>query len=59
MYAFDHIITEEKIITDDKSIDQIIEEIADRSQLHLIKDSRSAFQKKMDHYKTTLKQIRF
>lgn len=59
IYAFNHIITEEKITTDDKGIDQLVEEIAYRSNLDLIKDSRGAFKKIIDRYTTTLKQIKF
>lgn len=59
IYAFDHTITEEKLITDNKNIDQLVEEIAQRCHLSLMKDPRNAFKKKSDRLLTTLKQIRF
>ena len=39
--AFNTVITEEKIITDDKSIDYVVEEVAKRSGVTLLPDKRT------------------
>ena len=40
IHAFDHEITETKIMTDDKSIDEVVEEIAEKSGLTLLPNKR-------------------
>lgn len=59
IYAFNHVITEEKIITDNKSIDLVVEEIAQRSDLTLIRDNRGPLKKIIDRSTTLLRHIRF
>lgn len=56
--AFDKKITEEKIITDNRSIDYVVEEIAKRSQLTLLPDKRTFLKKKIDRIITLIKHIR-
>lgn len=56
--AFNEEITEEKIITDNKEIDTIVEEIAMRSGVSLLPDKRLRFKKKMDRIITLIKHIR-
>ena len=58
IYAFNYDITEEKIITDNKSIDSIVEEIAQKSGLTLSVDKRSHLKKWVDRLVTLLKHIR-
>ena len=58
LYAFDHTITEEKIITDNKSIDSVVEEIAAKSGLTLMRDRRSHLKKLIDKSLTLMKHIR-
>ncbi|ABW18161.1 DEAD/DEAH box helicase family protein [Alkaliphilus oremlandii] len=58
IYAFNHHITEEKIITDHKTIDDIVEEIAEKSGLTLRSDKRGHFKKLMDRWATLIKHIR-
>ncbi|MDP5276467.1 AAA family ATPase [Chengkuizengella axinellae] len=58
IYAFNHDITEEKIITDNKTIDSIVEEIAEKSDLTLASDKRGHLKKFLDRYATFLKHIR-
>lgn len=58
IYAFDHDITEQKIITDDKTVDSIVEEIAEKSGVALLNDKRSRFKKLLDRSVTLIKHIR-
>jgi len=58
IYAFDNYITETKIITDEKSIDDIVEEIAEKSGLVLIPDKRGRIRKEIDRIIVLLKHIR-
>lgn len=58
IHAFDHEITEEKIITDDKSIDEVVEEIAQRSEVSILPDHRNAWRKMLDRGITLIKHIR-
>lgn len=58
IYAFNHSIKEEKIITDNKSIDNIVEELAEKSGLTLLSDKRSGFKKLIDRSFTLVKHIR-
>lgn len=56
--AFDTEITEEKIITDNRSIDYVVEEIAKRSGLTLLPDKRTFLRKSIDRGITLIKHIR-
>lgn len=56
--AFDNYIMEEKIMTDEKSIDDIVEEIAKKSNLNLILDRRGRIKKSIDRITVLLKHIR-
>lgn len=58
IHAFNTEITEEKIITDDKSVDEVVEEIAYRSNLKLLPDKRSRIKKWLDRKIVLLKHIR-
>lgn len=58
IYAFHHDITEEKIITDNRSIDSIVEELAQKSGLTLLEDRRNQMKKWIDRTVTLLKHIR-
>lgn len=56
--AFDTEITEEKIITDNKSIDYVVEEIAKRSGVTLLPDNRTFLKKEIDRAITLIRHIR-
>lgn len=56
--TFNTVITEEKIITDDKSIDYVVEEVAKRSGVTLLPDKRTFLKKRIDRAITLLKHIR-
>jgi len=56
--AFDSIITEHKIMTDEKSVDNIIEEIAVKSGVTLLPDNRGRLKKKIDRVATLIRHIR-
>ncbi len=58
IFAFNHDITEEKIITENKTIDNIVEELAEKSGLTLLSDRRSHLKKLIDRSATLLKHIR-
>ncbi|MDX8046767.1 AAA family ATPase [Gracilibacillus sp. S3-1-1] len=51
-------ITEEKIITDNKSIDSVVEEIAKRSGVNLLPDNRTYAKKMIDRMIVLIKHIR-
>lgn len=56
--AFDTEITEEKIITDNRSIDYVVEEIAKRSGLTILPDKRTFLKKGIDRAITLIRHIR-
>ncbi|SCZ08497.1 AAA family ATPase [Alkaliphilus peptidifermentans] len=56
--AFNNDITEEKIITDNRSIDYIVEEIANRSGINLLPDKRIYLKKLIDRAVILIKHIR-
>lgn len=56
--AFDTEITEEKIITDNRNIDCVVEEIAKRSGVTLLPDNRTLLKKGIDRVITLIKHIR-
>ncbi len=56
--AFEHEITEQKILTDDLSIDEVVEKIAELSGLTLAKDRQNGFQKRLDRLATQCRHIR-
>lgn len=56
--AFEHEITEQKILTDDLSIDEVVEKIAELSGLTLPKDRQNGFQKRLDRLATQYRHIR-
>lgn len=58
IHAFNHEITEEKIVTDNKSVDAVVEEIATRSELPILPDQRHAIKKLLDRGATLIKHIR-
>lgn len=58
IYAFDHDITEEKIITDGKTVDAVVNEIAKKSALPLSPDTRTPLRKLADRGITLIKHIR-
>lgn len=57
IHAFDHEITDQKIQTDNKSIDCIIEEIAIKSGLSLMPNARSTLRKCFVRMRILLKRI--
>ncbi|MGJ0846324.1 AAA family ATPase [Tissierella praeacuta] len=56
--VFNTEITEEKIITDNRSIDYVVEEIAKRSGITLLPDKRTFLKKRIDRVITLIKHIR-
>lgn len=58
IYAFDHVITEEKILTDNVTVDNAVDEIAKRSALTLPPDGRGSLRKRLDRGITLIKHIR-
>jgi hypothetical protein len=56
--VFDTEITEEKIITDNRNIDYIVDEIAKRSGVTLLPDKRTFLKKGIDRAITLIKHIR-
>ncbi|MCL2409518.1 MAG: AAA family ATPase [Oscillospiraceae bacterium] len=56
--AFDTVITDEKIITDNKCVDDVLAEIAEKADIALIPDKRPAVKKLIDRYVTLIKHIR-
>jgi len=56
--AFDNIITETKIMTDGKGVDDVVREIAEKSNLELAPDTRSPVKKAVDMCATLIKHIR-
>lgn len=58
IYSFDNYITEEKIIADNKSPDEIVAEIAKKAGIKLEPDNRSEIKKLFDRYVTLIKHIR-
>lgn len=58
IHAFHTDITEEKIITDNISVDFVVEEIAKRSNITLIPDDRTSLRKWLDRTMTLIKHIR-
>ncbi|MFA1820222.1 tunicamycin resistance protein [Virgibacillus oceani] len=58
IHAFNTEITEEKIITDNKSVDFVVEEIAKRSNVTLLPDKRNHLKKRIDRVITLIKHIR-
>lgn len=56
--VFNTEITEEKIITDNKSIDLVVEEIAKRSKVSLLPDKRTYLKKWIDRVIVLIKHIR-
>jgi len=58
IYSFDNYITEEKIIVGKKSVDDIVEEIAKKSNIELKADKRWKIKKFFDRNFTILKHIR-
>lgn len=58
IHAFDHVITETKIMTDEKSIDDVVEEIAAKSGITLLPDKRGRIKKEIDRAVAMIKHIR-
>ena len=58
IYSFDNYITDEKIIADNKSVDDIVAEIAEKCGISLPVDKRSKFKKTLDRYFVLLRHIR-
>ena len=56
--AFDTVITDTKIMTDDKSVDEIVEQIARLSNLTLTRNRRTFIKRWFDRCLTMLKHIR-
>lgn len=54
---FDNVVTEYKIYTDQLNVDQVVNEIAQKSQLKLLKN-RNWLKRKIDRILTTFKHIR-
>ena len=54
---FDNIVTEYKIYTDQLNVDQVVNEVAQKSQLKLLKN-RNWIKRKLDRILTTFKHIR-
>lgn len=58
LHAFNTDIAEVKIVTDNRSVDSIVEEVALRSGVALLPDNRSFIKKRMDRVVTLVKHIR-
>ncbi len=58
IYCYDHDITEIKIITDGKSVDDVVKEIAQKASLPLSCDKRNNFRKWLDRSIISIKHIR-
>ena len=58
LHAFNTDITEHRIVTDSRSVDSIVEEIAERSGIALLPDNRTAFRKWVDRMVTLVRHIR-
>ncbi len=58
VYAFDHSITEDKIVTDTLSIDDIVETVAYRAGLTLSTDRRTQFKKLLDRLGVSIRHMR-
>lgn len=58
IYAFDNYITDEKIITDNKSVDEIVKEIAEKSGIVLKIEKRNKIKKFFDRIAVIIKHIR-
>ena len=56
--AFDTVITDTKIMTDDKSVDDIVEQIAKLSNLTLIRDRRTFIKRWLDRCLTLIRHMR-
>lgn len=56
--AFNTTITEEKIVTDNRSIDYVVEDIAKRSGVTLLSDKRSFLKKEIDRAITLIRHVR-
>ncbi len=56
--AFESEIREEKILTDELTVDEVVEEIGKRCDLHLLDDNRGVLKRKWDSFLTTVKHIR-
>lgn len=56
--AFNSSITEEKIETDNKTVDEILDEIAIKTGIPLLSDKRSRIKKMIDKILTLIKHIR-
>ncbi len=56
--AFDSEIREEKILTDELTVGEVVEEIGKRSDLRLLDDNRGMLKRKLDNFLTTVKHIR-
>ncbi len=56
--CFDNYITETKIMTDNLSVDEVINEISRICELELIEDKRSTIRKEVDRLVTLIKHIR-
>jgi 2-phosphoglycerate kinase len=58
LHAFDHDITETKLVTDNRSIDSIVAEIAEQCGIALLPDNRSRFKKALDQIQVLIRHIR-
>lgn len=58
IHSFDNYIKDIKIMTDDKKIDDVVEEIAQKSNINLLPDNRSKIKKFFDRINTLIQHIR-
>lgn len=58
IYSFDNYIKDIKIVTDNKSVDGVVAEIAEKSNIVLTPDKRPKIRKLFDKYFTLIKHIR-
>lgn len=58
IHSFDNYIKDIKIMTDDKKVDDVIEEIAQKSNINLLPDNRSKTKKFFDRINTLIQHIR-
>jgi hypothetical protein len=58
IFAFDNLISGEKIETDNRGLESIVDEIAKRSGLSLPQDLRPPWRRKFDQTLTLIKHIR-
>jgi len=57
LHSFDTVIKEIRIITDGKSIDDVVNEIAEKSNITLTRDTRSRLRKRFDRFVLNVRRV--